>query len=75
MTLDKLSKIIDILITNSPWMEKHVPSSIVYSGETCRTGSPRVDILLNKRDECRANFRARHGLSGEYYSAEHLVRR
>lgn len=57
------SKMIDILITNSPWMEKHVPKSIVYSGETYRTGSPRVDILINGCGECRANFRARHGLS------------
>ena len=53
------SAMVDILITNSPWMEEHAPRSIVYDGETSRTGSPRVDILLNSR----AKFRAKYGLA------------
>lgn len=55
------SAMMDILITNSPWMEEHVLRSIVYDGETSRTGSPRVDMLLNNRDECREKFRAKYG--------------
>ncbi|MBQ7479092.1 MAG: CDP-glycerol glycerophosphotransferase family protein [Selenomonadaceae bacterium] len=57
------SAMVDILITNSHWMEAHVPRSIVYDGATCRTGSPRVDVLLNGREECRKRFRAKYGLS------------
>ena len=56
------SHMVDILITNSPWMEEHAPKSIVYEGETCRTGSPRVDGLLNGREVCRSKFRAKYGL-------------
>ena len=55
------SAMVDILITNSPWMEEHAPRSIVYDGVTSRTGSPRVDMLLNNRDECREKFRAKYG--------------
>lgn len=57
------SDMIDVLITNSPWMETHAPSTIVYGGETCRTGSPRVDILIKGREECRATFREKFSLS------------
>ncbi|MBE6095237.1 MAG: hypothetical protein E7199_07195 [Schwartzia succinivorans] len=56
------SNMVDILITNSPWMEEHAPKSIVYEGATCRTGSPRVDGLLNGRESCRSKFRAMYGL-------------
>ena len=57
------SALVDILITNSPWMEKHVPRSVVYDGATCRTGSPRVDILLSDRERCRSAFRRKYGLA------------
>ena len=57
------SAMVDILITNSPWMEEHVSRSIVYDGETRRTGSPRVDILLNNRGGCKAKFKAKYGLA------------
>lgn len=57
------SAMIDILITNSPWMEEHVPRSVVYDGATSRTGSPRVDMLINNRTECRAKFRTKYGLA------------
>lgn len=57
------SDMVDILITNSPWMEEHAPRSIVYDGATSRTGSPRVDVLINNRAECRARFRVKYGLA------------
>ena len=57
------SNMVDILITNSPWMEEHAPRSVVYEGETCRTGSPRVDLLLNGRKKCREKLRVKYGLS------------
>lgn len=57
------SAMVDILITNSPWMEKHAPRSVVYDGETRRTGSPRVDVLLNDRETCRSAFREKYGLA------------
>lgn len=56
------SDMVDILITNSPWMEEHAPRSVVYDGATSRTGSPRVDGLINNREECRAKFRTKYGL-------------
>ena len=57
------SSMVDVLITNSPWMEEHVPRSIVYDGATCRTGSPRVDVLLRDRERCRSAFRKKYGLA------------
>lgn len=59
------SNMVNILITNSPWMEKHAPRNVVYTGQTCRTGSPRVDVLLKDRQACREKFRTKYGLSAD----------
>ncbi len=56
------SGMVDILLTNSPWMETNALETIVYDGDTYRTGSPRVDGLLSEREKCRSRFRKKHGL-------------
>ncbi len=56
----KDSEQIDYLISNSKWYTKHVPKMLVYNGEIIKTGSPRCDVLINKRDEKRKEIRKRY---------------
>ena len=46
MTLDKLSKMIDILITNSPWMEKHVKLIMSYMEKAGETTTAEIAAML-----------------------------
>lgn len=57
------SRMIDLLVTNSKWVEEHAALGLLYSGKMLRTGSARVDILVNNRDELRKNFRKKYGLA------------
>lgn len=58
------SDLIDLVLTDSKWYEeKVVQSGLLYTGETLRTGSPRVDILLNQREEKRNELIEKHHLA------------
>lgn len=56
------SRLIDLLVTNSKWVEDHAAFGMLYSGKMLRTGSARVDTLINNRDELRKNFRQKYGI-------------
>ena len=56
------SRLIDLLVTNSKWVEDHAALGMLYSGKMLRTGSARVDTLINNRDELRKNFRQKYGM-------------
>lgn len=56
------SDMIDLLLTNSLWVEEHASEGLLYHGNMVRTGSARVDILLNDREGCRKRFRDIYGL-------------
>lgn len=59
------SGMIDLLVTNSRWVEKHVALGLLYNGKMLRTGSARVDVLINDRDRLRKNFGQKYGLSDD----------
>lgn len=56
---------IDLLVTNSKWVEEHAALGMLYSGKMLRTGSARVDVLINNREELRKNFRQKYGLADD----------
>ena len=41
------SSLIDFMVSNSAYCDKVYPKKILYAGPTLRTGSPRVDCLVN----------------------------
>lgn len=47
------SRLIDLLVTNSKWVEDHAALEMLYSGKMLRTGSAKVDTIINNRDELR----------------------
>ena len=62
MVTEHDSRLIDLLVTNSKWVEDHAALGMLYSGKMLRTGSARVDILVNNMDELRQNFRQKYGM-------------
>lgn len=56
------SRMIDVYVTNSAWVEDHAASGMLYHGKMIRTGSARVDVLINERERLRKNFRDKYGL-------------
>ena len=56
------SRMIDVFVTNSAWIEEHAASGMLYHGNMIRTGSARVDVLINERERLRKNFRKKYGL-------------
>ena len=59
------SRMIDLLVTNSKWIEDHAASGYLYYGKMLRTGSARVDLLLNDRENTRKKFRKKYVLADD----------
>lgn len=59
------SRMIDLLVTNSKWIEDHAASGYLYHGKMLRTGSARDDLLLNDRENTRKKFREKYGLADD----------
>ena len=57
------SRMVDLMVTNSWWGEEHAALGHLYHGEMLRTGSARVDLLLNDREDTRKRFRKKYGLA------------
>lgn len=55
----------DYVISNSDYCDRVYPKKLLYSGPTLRTGSPRVDCLINDRENLHKMIRDRLGLSEE----------
>lgn len=47
------SKLTDYVLSGSNWCDIHYRDGLIYDGTIVRTGTPRCDILINKRDEMR----------------------
>ncbi len=56
------SRLIDLFVTNSKWVEDHAALGLLYRGNMLRVGSARVDFLINDRESARKNFREKFGL-------------
>lgn len=56
------SKLADYVLSNSEWCTKRYPTMLLYDGEILKTGSPRCDILFQKREETYNSVRKQYGL-------------
>lgn len=59
------SEMIDYVLSNSKWYDESLPKGMLYTGSILRTGSPRCDILINGRLECRNEVRKKYQLPKE----------
>lgn len=59
------SKLIDYVISNSDYCDKVYPKKLLYDGPTLRTGSPRVDCLINNREKLYSLVRIRYGIEDD----------
>ena len=57
------SDIIDLVLSNSDWYDHTLPTGMIYTGPTLRSGSPRCDILINGREERRRTIRETYHLA------------
>ena len=57
------SNLADYFISNSDYCDKIYPKKLLYNGKTLRTGSPRVDCLINSKEKYRQEIRKRYGIS------------
>ncbi len=56
------SNLADYFLSNSEYCDRVYPKKLLYNGPTLRTGSPRVDCLINNKDELGSRLRERLGL-------------
>lgn len=59
------SDMIDYIVSNSKWYDDTLSTGMLYEGAILRVGSPRCDILINDRDECRSKVRKKYHLPEE----------
>lgn len=55
------SRMIDLLVTNSKWVEDNASLGLLYNGKMLRAGSARVDLLINEREQIKKKFRDKYG--------------
>lgn len=56
------SALADYFISNSDYCDRVYPKKLLYSGPTLRSGSPRVDCLINKKKVINDLVRERYGI-------------
>lgn len=54
------SKLADYVTSNSEWCTKLYPEMLLYNGDIIKTGSPRCDIFINRREETYQYIRERY---------------
>lgn len=54
------SKLADYVTSNSEWCTKLYPEMLLYHGNIIKTGSPRCDIFINRRNEIYKYIRERY---------------
>ncbi|GLB24138.1 hypothetical protein LXJ15735_03790 [Lacrimispora xylanolytica] len=54
------SKLADYVTSNSEWCTKLYPEMLLYHGNIVKTGSPRCDIFINRREEIYQSIRERY---------------
>lgn len=56
------SMLIDYVLSNSEYCDKIYPKKLLYSGKTIRSGSPRCDCIIKKKDELHGKIRRQYGV-------------
>lgn len=59
------SSLADYFISNSEYCDKIYPRKLLYSGPIIHSGSPRVDCLINRKDELHREIRDRYEIDKE----------
>lgn len=59
------SKLADYVLSNSDWCTSLYPEMLLYDGEIWKTGSPRCDVLVSRREEKYAKVRERYGIPAD----------
>lgn len=54
------SKLANYVTSNSQWCTKLYPEMLLYNGDIIKTGSPRCDIFINRREEIYQYIRERY---------------
>lgn len=57
------SDMIDLVLSNSDWYDRTLPTGMIYTGRVLRSGSPRCDILLRGRARQRRRIREQYRLA------------
>ena len=57
------SNMVDLLLTNSAWMELHAERGLLYKGRTMRVGTPRCDVLIHGREVWKKKIREIYNIS------------
>ena len=61
------SNLADYIISNSEYCDKVYPKKLLYNGPTLRVGSPRLDILINSKQEHNVSMRKKLGIDMDEY--------
>lgn len=56
------SKLIDYVLSGCDWCDTHYRNGLIYDGEIARTGTPRCDVLINKKEEMYFLIREKYGI-------------
>ncbi|MEG7531895.1 MAG: CDP-glycerol glycerophosphotransferase family protein, partial [Hungatella sp.] len=56
------SKLTDFVLSNSDWCTNLYPKMLIYQGEIIKTGSPRCDILINKKRAVYEDIRSQYAI-------------
>lgn len=56
------SMLIDYMLSNSEYCDNIYPRKLLYSGRTFRSGSPRCDCLIKKKNELHEKIRKQYGI-------------
>lgn len=59
------SNLANYVLSNSDWCTKLYPEMLLYHGEIIKTGSPRCDILINRRKEMYREICKRYSIPQE----------
>lgn len=61
------SNLADYVLSNSEYCDKVYPKKLLYNGPTLRVGSPRLDILVNSKQEHNVSMRKKLGIDMDEY--------
>lgn len=60
------SDMVDYWLSNSDWYDKTLKTGSLYEGKTIRCGSPRCDILVHAKEDCRFKQEVKHNICSIY---------
>lgn len=61
------SALIDYTLSNSDYCDRIYPKKLLYNGKMFRSGTPRCDCIIGKKEELRKQIRSLYGLNSKEY--------